>query len=62
MASDIGIRPRAALLDVVETATYIGNDNITAANRSLDACQATFEFLLESPQIGAISRQKIDSL
>jgi len=52
MANNIGIRPRARL-DVVEMAAYIGNDNVTAANRFLDACQATFEFLLESPQLGA---------
>lgn len=27
---------------------------MTAANRFLDACEATFEFLADSPQIGAI--------
>lgn len=51
MANNIGIRPRARL-DVVDAAKHIGNDNVTAANRFLDACQATFEFLVESPQIG----------
>ena len=53
MAHSIGIRPRARL-DVVELAAYIGQDSVTAANRFLDACEATFEFLAESPQIGAI--------
>jgi hypothetical protein len=40
---NIGIRPQARM-DVVESAAYIGQDNITAANRFLDACEATFEF------------------
>ncbi len=53
MDEKIGIRPRARL-DVVELASYIGKDNVTAANRFLDACETTFEFLLQSPQIGAI--------
>lgn len=45
--------PRARL-DVVELAAYIGSDNVAAANEFLDACQATFEFLAESPQLGAV--------
>lgn len=53
MANSIGIRPQARL-DVVELATYIGQDSEPAANRFLDACEATFEFLAISPQIGAI--------
>jgi toxin ParE1/3/4 len=53
MANNIGIRPRARL-DVVDEASYIGKDNVTAANRFLAACQTSFEFLAESPQIGAI--------
>ena len=53
MANRVDIRPRARL-DVVELATYIGNDSVLAANRFLDASEATFEFLAESPQIGAI--------
>ena len=57
MDDQIGIRPRARM-DVVELATYLGKDNVTAANRFLDACEATFEFLLNSPQIGAIYRTK----
>ena len=52
MANNIGIRPRARL-DVVDEASYIGKDNVTAANSFLDACQTTFEFVAESPQIGA---------
>ena len=57
MDDQIGIRPKARM-DVVELATYIGKDNVTAANRFLDACEATFEFLVKSPQIGAIYRTK----
>ena len=53
MANSIGIRPRARL-DVVELAAYIGKDSVTTANRFLGACEATFECLAESPQIGAI--------
>jgi toxin ParE1/3/4 len=57
MVNQIGIRPQARL-DVVELATYIGRDNVAAANRFLDACETTFEFLSESPQIGTIYRTK----
>ena len=57
MDEKIGIRPQARL-DVVELATYIGKDNITAANRFLDACETTFGFLLQSPQIGSLYRTK----
>jgi toxin ParE1/3/4 len=41
-------------LDVVESATHIGQDSVTAGNRFLDACEVTFELLAKSPQIGAI--------
>ena len=51
MDDRIGIRPRARL-DVVELTTYIGKDSVLAANAFLDACEATFEFLADSPQIG----------
>ncbi len=39
---------------MVELATHIGKDSASAADRFLNACEATFEFLVESPQIGAI--------
>ena len=44
MANNVGIRPRARL-DVVDEVSYIGKDNVTAANSFLDACQTTFEFV-----------------
>lgn len=53
MDENVGIRPRARL-DVVDLATRIGRDSVTAANRFLDACEATFDFLARSPQIGGI--------
>jgi toxin ParE1/3/4 len=53
MDDRISIRPRARL-DVVELAAYIGKESVVAAGRFLDACEATFEFLAESPQIGGI--------
>jgi toxin ParE1/3/4 len=53
MKDNIGIRPQARM-DVVELATYIGRDSVTAADRSLDACEATFDFLAESPEIGGV--------
>ena len=43
MANRAEIRPRARL-DVVELATYIGKDSVSAANRFLDAAEKTFEF------------------
>jgi toxin ParE1/3/4 len=45
------IRPRARL-DVVELATYLGRDSATTASRFLDACDAIFKLLTDSPQIG----------
>jgi toxin ParE1/3/4 len=53
MKDNIGIRPQARM-DVVELATYIGRDSVTAADRFLDACEATFDFLAESPEIGGV--------
>jgi len=52
MDHKVDIRPRARL-DVVELATYIGKDSVLAANRFLDASEATFGFLAESPHLGA---------
>jgi len=57
MADNIGIRPRARS-DVVELATYIGKENASAANRFLDSCEATFQFLAESLQSGGIYQTK----
>lgn len=53
MGSRADIRPRASL-DVVEQATYIGKDNILAADGFLNASTALFEFLAQSPQVGAV--------
>jgi len=53
MANKAGIRPQARL-DVIELATYIGKDSVLAANRFLDASEATFDLLAETPQLGAI--------
>ncbi len=53
MPGKIGIRPRARL-DIVDLAAYIAKDNAAAAERFLDACEATFEFLAGSPQIGEV--------
>ncbi len=61
MENRVGIRPRARL-DVVELATYIGNDSVAAANHFLDATEATFEFLAEWPEIGAVYPTKNDRL
>jgi toxin ParE1/3/4 len=61
MASKIGIRPQARL-DVVELATHIGQDSVTAANRFLDACDSTFQLLAEAPGIGGSYPTKNDRL
>jgi toxin ParE1/3/4 len=53
MANRIGIRPRARL-DVVELAGMIGTQSVLAADRFLDACQATCELLSGSPAIGSL--------
>jgi len=52
MPNKIVIRPRARL-DIVETASYIGGDNLAAAKRFLRSCDATFDLLAKSPQIGS---------
>ena len=57
MAEHVDIRPQARW-DVVELAIYIGRDSVLAANRFLDACDATFEFLAKSPRIGAVYSTK----
>lgn len=57
MAHDIGIRPQARR-DVVELATYIGRDNVDAANRFLLASERTFDLLAASPEIGAVYSTK----
>ena len=49
-------------MDVVELATHIGKDSVLAANRFLDASEATFRFLAESTQIGAVYPTKNDRL
>ncbi len=41
-------------MDVVELAAYIGRDGVAAADRFLDACEATFELIAEAPHIGSI--------
>ncbi|MCH7729363.1 MAG: type II toxin-antitoxin system RelE/ParE family toxin, partial [Planctomycetes bacterium] len=53
MSLNIGIRPQARM-DVVELAAYIGRDGVAAADRFLDACEATFELIAEAPHIGSI--------
>ena len=60
-SNEIGIRPRARL-DVVELSARIGGDSVTAANRFLDAAEATFAFLAESPKISAVYPTRNDRL
>lgn len=42
-----------ALTDLVETASYLANDDIEVADRFFDAFEATLEVLLRSPKIGS---------
>lgn len=51
--SSVGLRPQARR-DVVELATYMGRDNILAADRFLDAATETFNLLVASPQLGEL--------
>lgn len=53
MPNRADIRPRARL-DVIELAVFIGRDSTLAAHRFLDAAEATFQFLAESPGSGAV--------
>ncbi|WP_425618010.1 type II toxin-antitoxin system RelE/ParE family toxin [Anatilimnocola sp. NA78] len=52
MANTTVIRPRARL-DVVELASFIGEQSLQASDHFLDACHTTFGFLEESPGIGS---------
>jgi toxin ParE1/3/4 len=52
MTRRIGRRPQA-LRDIVEAALYISGDNVSAAERFLDAVEATFERLAQSPLIAS---------
>ena len=61
MAHKVDIRPRARL-DVVELATFIGKDSVSAANHFLDASENTFGFLAKSPRIGAVYQTKNERL
>ena len=61
MGAKVGIRPQARL-DIVELATYVGRDNVTAANRFLDMSEETIGFLAQSPQAGAVHTPKVKRL
>jgi len=52
MSVNVVVRPRARI-DIVELAAYIGKDSVAAANRLMDACETTFDFLAKMPKMGA---------
>jgi len=52
MANRASIRPRARI-DVLDVVQYIEHENLSAADRFLDASEETFQFLAEFPQAGS---------
>lgn len=53
MARELRIQSRART-DIVELAVHIGHDNVSAANRFLDASDETFASLPQQPFMGAV--------
>ena len=49
-------RSAAAVLDIIETAEYIAQDNIDAAARFVDAVDESIEVLAKSPGVGVIRK------
>lgn len=49
-------RSAAAVLDIIETAEYIAQDNTDAADRFIDAVDEALEVIAKSPDIGAIRK------
>lgn len=47
-------RHHQALVDVEESAVFIGADNLSAALRFLDAVEETMQLLLEKPELGVV--------
>ncbi len=45
-----------ALVDLVETADYLAQDDIQVADRFFDAFETTLEFIRNMPKIGSIRR------
>ena len=48
------VRLPRALTDLVETAEYIADDNVDAADRFFDAFEASLEVIKRTPRIGVV--------
>ena len=53
MSQSVSKKPEA-LRDLVEQADYIAQQSLEAAERFLDAAEATFELLARSPELGGL--------
>ncbi len=49
-------RSAAAVLDIIETAEYIAQDNIEAAIRFVDAVDESLALIAKSPDIGVVRK------
>ncbi len=49
-------RSAASVLDIMETAEYIAQDNMEAADRFVDAIDESLELITKSPDIGVIRK------
>ncbi len=47
-----------ALIDLVETAEYLAEDDFEVAERFFDAFESTLEFIKNTPKIGAVKRYR----
>jgi toxin ParE1/3/4 len=53
MAEQIAIRPQAQF-DIADLASYLNRHSARVADRFLCECEATFQLLLTSPEIGSL--------
>jgi plasmid stabilization system protein ParE len=47
-----------ALMDLVETAEYLAEDDAEVADRFFDAFESTMEFIVKTPKMGSVKRYR----
>ena len=52
------VKTRQAVIDIIETADYIAQDNLEVAIRFIEAVEATIEKLTATPKIGKLQTIK----
>ncbi len=52
------LKRRQAIIDVIETADFIAQDNLDVANKFIDAFESTLEKIRLTPKIGTLKQVK----